>query len=33
MIQMMKERLEKENALYPVDKNGNVFSFTSVTFR
>ena len=33
MIQMMKQRLEKENALYPVDKNGNVFSFTSVTFR
>jgi hypothetical protein len=24
MVKLMKERLEKEKALYPVDKNGNV---------
>jgi len=24
MIEQMKDRLEEENALYPVDKNGNV---------
>ena len=23
LIKLMKERLEKENALYPVDQNGN----------